>query len=95
MFYRFYVHLTFFFGGRTWDQPGHGSLRFPETFAGAALPALRGFGAAMEAFGKALRWRRGMELVGQMRLVQVGWEAFLAPKMVIFYWSILMVILMG
>ncbi|CAL1169859.1 unnamed protein product [Cladocopium goreaui] len=46
-------------------------ILFPETFAGAALPALRGFGAAMEAFGKALRWRRGMELVGQMRLVQV------------------------
>jgi len=81
MFYRFYVHLTYFFGGRTWEGPGHGSLRFPETFAGAALPALRGFGAAMEAFGKALRWRRGMELVGQMRLVQVGWEAFWAgPK---------------
>eukprot|EP00435_Cladocopium_sp_Y103_P044199 s1163_g12.t1 len=32
--------------------------------------ALRGFGAAMDACGKALRWRRGMEMLGQMRLVQ-------------------------
>lgn len=78
-----------FFGGRTWEGPVNGCLRFPATEAAGA--ALRGFGAAMEACGKALRWQRGMELVGKMRLVQVGWEAGRAgPKMVISLVHILM-----
>ena len=85
MFYPFYVDfIIFFWGCSTWDPGALGPMGPLAPLGPWALAigrlrsvasGLRGFGAAMEACGKALRWRRGMALVGQMRLVQVGWGA--------------------